>query len=45
MLAEYNGKESGEVFVQKHGDFLDEVRIQVSSGKGGDGAVHFRKET
>ncbi|MBE9479296.1 MAG: hypothetical protein IMY80_04960, partial [Chloroflexi bacterium] len=44
MLDEYNGKESGEVFVQKHGDFLDEVRIQVSSGKGGDGAVHFRKE-
>ncbi len=44
MLDEYNGKESGEVFVQKHGDFLDEVRIQVSSGKGGDGAIHFRKE-
>ncbi len=44
MVDEYNGKESGEVFVKKHGDFLDEVRIQVSSGKGGDGAVHFRKE-
>jgi GTP-binding protein len=24
--------------------FLDEVRIQVISGKGGDGAVHFRRE-
>jgi len=40
----YNGKGTGAVLVQKHGDFLDEVRIQVSSGKGGDGAVHFRKE-
>ena len=30
--------------MQKHGDFLDEVRIQVASGKGGDGTVHFRKE-
>ena len=24
--------------------FLDEVRIQLSSGKGGDGVVHFRRE-
>lgn len=24
--------------------FLDEVRIHVASGKGGDGAVHFRRE-
>lgn len=40
----YNGKRIGAVLVQKQGDFLDEVRIQVSSGKGGDGAVHFRKE-
>ena len=24
--------------------FIDEVRIQVVSGKGGDGAVHFRRE-
>jgi GTP-binding protein len=38
------GKLIGAVSVQKQGDFLDEVRIQVSSGKGGDGAVHFRKE-
>lgn len=30
--------------MQKHSEFLDEVRIQASSGKGGDGAVHFRKE-
>ncbi|MCK5633645.1 MAG: GTPase ObgE [Anaerolineales bacterium] len=40
----YNGRVAGAVLVQKQGDFLDEVRIQVSSGKGGDGAVHFRKE-
>lgn len=25
-------------------DFLDEARIHVASGKGGDGAVHFRRE-
>src|SRR3970040_2190271 len=24
--------------------FIDEARIQVVSGKGGDGAVHFRRE-